>query len=166
MEKINLINLDDIKIINISNYTSDKIKEEYVDSIMYIENDLNIHILSKKNILEDLKNENYNYFVIKLKNEIIGYFAIFVLEYTTLDILAIAILNKYQKRGIASFALEYIINLSHKKNVNNILLEVRASNSNAIKLYEKYEFKNIHIRKSYYSNGENALIYEKNIQNK
>ena len=43
--------------------------------------------------------------------------------------------------------------------IKYITLEVRASNVPAIKLYEKYGFKSLGVRKGYYQdNGEDALI--------
>ena len=43
------------------------------------------------------------------------------------------------------------------------MLEVRNSNIPAQKLYEKHGFKQITIRKNYYDNSEDALIYEKEL---
>ena len=40
------------------------------------------------------------------------------------------------------------------------MLEVKVDNINAIKLYEKFDFKVIHIRRGYY-NGVDALIMER-----
>lgn len=44
-----------------------------------------------------------------------------------------------------------------------ILLEVRPTNVSAIKLYEALQYKRVGIRKRYYSDGEDALIFEKAI---
>jgi ribosomal-protein-alanine N-acetyltransferase len=41
-------------------------------------------------------------------------------------------------------------------------LEVRKSNTAAIGLYERFNFKRIHIRKKYYSDGEDAIIMQRN----
>ena len=43
-------------------------------------------------------------------------------------------------------------------NITSITLEVNENNLPAQKLYEKYKFKNLGIRKNYYKNGENAII--------
>ena len=50
--------------------------------------------------------------------------------------------------------MEYLINISER-----ILLEVRCDNNNAIKLYKKYNFKIINIRKKYYDNMD-AYVME------
>ena len=45
--------------------------------------------------------------------------------------------------------------------VNRCFLEVRASNQAAQSLYESLAYECISRRKSYYSDGEDALIYQK-----
>lgn len=72
----------------------------------------------------------------------------------TIDLIAIAV-SEFNK-GIGSKLLEYAI-LNNKG--KNIILEVRENNINAIKLYEKFNFKEISRRKKYYD-GEDAIIME------
>ena len=54
--------------------------------------------------------------------------------------------------------LEKLIEVSKKENVNSLTLEVNETNTYAIKLYEKYNFKKIGLRKNYYAQNENAII--------
>lgn len=49
----------------------------------------------------------------------------------------------------------------HYQNVN---LEVRVSNVKAIALYQKFGFKNVAVRKRYYSNGEDAYLMIKELE--
>ena len=46
-------------------------------------------------------------------------------------------------------------------NCKKVYLEVREGNNNAIKLYKKHKFEEKYLRKKYYDDGENALIFEK-----
>ena len=57
--------------------------------------------------------------------------------------------------------MDNLIILSDSLNLNSITLEVRESNTPAIKLYEKFDFKNLGVRKNYYKNNENAIIMTK-----
>jgi len=50
------------------------------------------------------------------------------------------------------------------KTTNAIMLEVRKSNSVAISLYKKFGFIQIAERKKYYFDGEDALIFRKEIE--
>lgn len=98
------------------------------------------------------------------KKEIIGYydndnlvgFLIYNKNYEIVDLLYIVVEPIYRKRKIGSKLLEYLI-----KNIDceRILLEVRCDNINAIKLYKKYNFKIINIRKKYYENND-AYVME------
>lgn len=75
-----------------------------------------------------------------------------------IDLLNIIVKPEYQNQGIGSVLLKYIIDNKQDK---KIMLEVRSKNINAIKLYQKYDFKIINIRKNYYKD-EDAIIMERN----
>ena len=75
-----------------------------------------------------------------------------------IDLLNIIVKPEYQNQGIGSVLLKYIIDNKQDK---KIMLEVRSKNINAIKLYQKYYFKIINIRKNYYKDDD-AIIMERN----
>lgn len=75
-----------------------------------------------------------------------------------IDLLNIIVKQEYQNQGIGSVLLKYIIDNKQDK---KIMLEVRSKNINAIKLYQKYDFKIINIRKNYYKDDD-AIIMERN----
>lgn len=75
-----------------------------------------------------------------------------------IDLLNIIVKPKYQNQGIGSVLIKYIIDNKQDK---KIMLEVRSKNINAIKLYQKYDFKIINIRKNYYKDDD-AIIMERN----
>ena len=67
-----------------------------------------------------------------------------------------------RRRGLADLMLaEFCEHARHDWSCERILLEVRPSNVAALKLYEKHGFEQTAVRKRYYQNGEDALIYEK-----
>ena len=88
-------------------------------------------------------------------NELVG-FLIFNKSYEIIDLLYIVVDVIYRKKGIGSELLKYLIDNSI---CEKILLEVRCDNSNAIKLYKKYNFKIINIRKKYYET-QDAYVME------
>lgn len=75
-----------------------------------------------------------------------------------IDLLNIIVKPEYQNQGIGSVLLKYIIDNKEDK---KLMLEVRSKNINAIKLYQKYDFKIINIRKNYYKDDD-AIIMERN----
>ena len=56
--------------------------------------------------------------------------------------------------------LDYIINYCKNINISQINLEVNSNNTIAINLYKKFGFKQVGLRKNYYSNGD-ALLFSK-----
>lgn len=98
------------------------------------------------------KNENYK--IIGIENVA---FAIFQLVAGEAEIIYIAVREEFRRQGIGGKMLEYFI---ENFKPESIFLEVRESNINAQKMYEKYNFKNIGIRKGYYEGGEDALLME------
>lgn len=133
--------------------------ESEVDVIKKIEEEQNIDIISKKNILMDLKRNSVIYYTLKLDNNIVGYVAFsYILE--EMDIHSIVISNYQKKKGYASLLLNYVFNFAKDNNIRKIFLEVRKSNTSAINLYKKFGFTYITTRKNYYpDNFEDALIY-------
>lgn len=105
----------------------------------------------------ELENPNSQYFVAIRNDEIVGFAGI----WKAIDDMHITnIVTKISKRhlGIASMLLEKLIEVSKAEKVNSLTLEVNESNTYAIKLYEKYNFKKIGLRKNYYAQNENAII--------
>jgi ribosomal protein S18 acetylase RimI-like enzyme len=58
---------------------------------------------------------------------------------------------------------DLIARATEAPDIDAIFLEVRPSNQAAIRLYESKGFKNISCRKRYYSNGDDALVYQRPI---
>jgi ribosomal-protein-alanine N-acetyltransferase len=74
-------------------------------------------------------------------------------------VMNVAVDPEYQRRGIASQLLERLFELTAGDERRGYTLEVRASNQDAIRLYEKLGFEPRGIRRGYYTdNREDALI--------
>jgi ribosomal-protein-alanine acetyltransferase len=149
----------------INNITIKKLEKSDINKILQIEKSQNVTILKETVILDDMSNSNNTLYFGAIYNDIIvGYIAItYVID--TIDILSIVTMKNYENVGVATLLLEYIFNFAKKNNVNKIFLEVRTSNTKAINLYEKNNFKLISKRKNYYTDTkEDALIYLKEIK--
>ena len=109
-------------------------------------------------ILEnDFKNNDSYYIVAKCNNEnlsFVGYLKIID------EINILNIVTRVDKRNlhIGSKMLEYIISTSKNEKANSITLEVNVNNIPAIKLYEKYNFEKVGLRKRYYYGTDDAII--------
>jgi len=146
-----------------NNYIISKMTNCDIDEVINLQLSSNKNILSKASMAEDLSKDNSIYFVAKKDNVIIGYIAANLL-YDHIDILGVLVDINYLKQGIASNLLTKLLDYAKEKNIQDIFLEVRITNIAAQKLYEKFNFKKISVRKSYYTdNLEDALIYRLSI---
>jgi ribosomal-protein-alanine N-acetyltransferase len=74
-------------------------------------------------------------------------------------IMNVAVDPEHQRRGVASALLGRLFELTHDDERRGYTLEVRVSNEDAIRLYEKLGFESRGIRRGYYTdNREDALI--------
>lgn len=109
-------------------------------------------------ILEnDFKNNDSYYIVAKCDNEILGFAGCLKIVD---EINILNIVTRIDKRNlhIGSKMLEYIISTSKNEKANSITLEVNVNNIPAIKLYEKYNFEKVGLRKRYYYGTDDAII--------
>jgi ribosomal protein S18 acetylase RimI-like enzyme len=88
--------------------------------------------------------------------QLIGYCILTISD--KIDIDKICVNDKYRKLGFATKLLNFINYMYFGK---KIILEVSTKNENAIKFYEKNEFKKINLRKNYYKDNSDAIIFEK-----
>lgn len=73
------------------------------------------------------------------------------------QITNIAVDPDYRRQGIANVLLRGMIKEMNAKQMAVIYLEVRLSNTAAIRLYESLAFKTTGLRKGFYPDGEDAL---------
>lgn len=105
------------------------------------------------NISELISNDNiFGYY---LDDKLVGFIVINKC-YEVIDLLYIVVDKLYRNKSIGSKLMEYMINTF---DYERIMLEVRCDNIYAIKLYKKYNFKIINIRKNYYLNND-AYVME------
>ena len=97
--------------------------------------------------------------VCKEDNKMLG-FLIFSPIKPEAHLLSIAVIETQQYKGIGSLLLKSMISQCKAMGMNQVFLEVRASNEKAIGFYQKYGFKKDAIRENYYSGDipEDALL--------
>ena len=106
---------------------------------------------------DELSSTNSYYLVAKSDNEILGFAGCLKIVD---EINILNIVTRIDKRNlhIGSKMLEYIISTSKNEKANSITLEVNVNNIPAIKLYEKYNFEKVGLRKRYYYGTDDAII--------
>lgn len=73
-------------------------------------------------------------------------------------IVSIAVLEEHRRKGLGQGLVEEALQALKNRNCSEIYLEVRVSNSEAIKLYEKLGLKVVSRLRWYYRDGEDAYM--------
>ena len=108
-----------------------------------------------------LLNPNSKYIVAKTNDKIVGFAGLWK-SVDDVHITNIVTAKKYRNNNIGSLMLSKLIQIAKKeKEITSITLEVNFNNIPAQKLYEKFDFKVVGIRKKYYNNMDDAIIYTK-----
>ncbi len=98
------------------------------------------------------REDEHKYLLAKDENKVVGYIGIEkILD--EVHIINMAVDPDYRQQGIGKRLMQHVLN-----DEEVFFLEVRVSNENAKKIYEKYGFKVINIRKGYYADGEDAFV--------
>ena len=131
----------------------------YIEQIFNLEKEIFKNSAFSKSYLNTLiKGDNSFIYVYLIDDKVCGYLMIFD-SIDVYEILAIATVEEYRNKGIAQELLDKI-------KTKDIFLEVRESNQTAINFYKKNKFKEISIRKNYYSKpAENAIIMKLEVNN-
>lgn len=106
---------------------------------------------------QELENTNSEYFIALKDNKIVGFAGIWT-AVDDIHITNIVTKKDLRNQGIGTQLLKHLLLVAQKKNLPSLTLEVNEKNVYAIKLYEKYHFKKIGLRKNYYKQNENAII--------
>ena len=101
--------------------------------------------------------ETRRYLVAQGSEGIVGYAGLMCIE-PIADVQTIAVVPEYEGRGIGSTLLTALINEARRRYAADVLLEVRADNPRAQRLYLRFGFEQIHVRPRYYRDGVDALI--------
>ena len=132
---------------------------DYIEQIFNLEKEIFKNSAFNRTYLDSLiKADNSFIYTHIIDNKVCGY--LMVLDSIDVyEILAIATIEEYRNKGIAQELLDKI-------KTKDIFLEVRESNQVAINFYKKNKFKEISIRKNYYSEPtENAIIMKLEVNN-
>ncbi|WP_435950299.1 ribosomal protein S18-alanine N-acetyltransferase [Psychrobacter sp. DM8] len=116
-----------------------------------------------------LAQDSIDLLVVRKSDEVVGY-CLYQHLFEQAEILRIGTHPDYQRQGIASQIFTALNNELISKDVQQLMLEVRADNVAAVALYEQQGFEVIYRRKGYYKTAHkpavDALIMQLNYKNK
>lgn len=110
----------------------------------------------------ELENELSRYIIAEKNDEILGFAGIIILP-DDVEITNIVVRKSERKKGIGKLLLDKLIEMSKSIGKECISLEVNEKNEIAIKLYEKFGFERVGLRKKYYNGENDAIIMTKKI---
>lgn len=135
-------------------------KEEDIKDVLRIEQDSFSMPWSREMFLCELTDHPFSYLYVakNRSNKILGYIC-YWLVFDEMNILNLAVHKDCRRKGIASDMIRFALMDGVKRGAGTVILEVRSSNKAAIRLYEKFGFKEAAVRKGYYDNPrEDALL--------
>ena len=136
-------------------------RQEDVPQVTEIDREAFPTLWPPANYQRELKNGLAHYIVAcdaEAGQYIIGFAGLWMLV-DEAHITNIAVREKHRRQGIGETLLIAIVELAIELGANLITLEVRASNSEAQKLYAKYGFVRVGLRRGYYTdNREDAVL--------
>lgn len=97
-------------------------------------------------------------------DERIAGFIVFWLLGEDCQILDVVVDLPYRGMGYARQLLAHAVRKALRAECKRVMLEVRRSNTPAINLYQGQKFSISHVRKGFYSNGEDAFVMELDLQ--
>lgn len=108
-----------------------------------------------------LKEGKENVFLIKDKNKFIAYISICIKD--SIGELGMSVLKNHQKKGVGSYAMNFIIEFAKKNGCKKLKGDVWEGNTGVIKLNQKFGFKTKSEKKNFYDNGDSLLYMELNL---
>lgn len=118
---------------------------------------------SENSLRNELSNKTSNFFLARINGVSAGYIGVHVI----LDeafIANIAVHPDYRNKGIGRKILEQAHTVVKEKGVKTISLEVRPSNTAAVRLYKSLDYEEKGVRKNFYTSpAEDGLILTRTI---
>ena len=140
-----------------------KLSSIEIPSVLSIEEQNSDYPWSQLQFTTSIENSNNLCYCLSLNGKMIGYL-ITMLAGDTADILNIGIDSDFKRQGHGTALLNHLIEELRKRNIGEILLEVRAGNKSAIQFYKRQGFEEISVRKNYYTtNSKNQSQREDGI---
>jgi len=131
-----------------------------VPAVLAIQEELQFQEWNEKQFASEIR-ANYAYCVVYEEDgQVLGY-AIFHTMGPDSELLSIATRSNQQKRGIGQQLLDAGFAQLNFAEGDCCFLEVREGNEKARRFYERNGFQSYSIRKKYYADGENAVLYKR-----
>jgi len=138
-----------------------KMEEAHIKGVSEIEKECFSSPWSENCIRSETVNPNARFFVALSEDKVVGYAGMHTVC-GECYIANVAVSEAYRRLGIASALLGRLEETARSEDCEFITLEVRKSNLNAIGLYSRLGYKQVGVRKNFYSKPtEDAVLMTK-----
>jgi [ribosomal protein S18]-alanine N-acetyltransferase len=140
------------------------IRDDDIPAVALIERDVYVFPWSAGNFRDSLLS-GYQCWGCLMDGELIGY-AIILVSLDEAHLLNFAVSRNRQNQGVGTRFLNFVINESKRMGCEMLYLEVRPSNVIGRRLYERFGFQQLGLRRNYYpatTGREDALFLGLNI---
>ncbi|MSQ53883.1 MAG: ribosomal-protein-alanine N-acetyltransferase [Betaproteobacteria bacterium] len=128
--------------------------------VLAIENAIYAHPWTQGNFADSLR-AGYCCHTLRLGKELLGYFVLMVAA-DEAHLLNLSVAAGHQRIGLGSSLLRDIKRTAGELGARSVFLEVRPSNPGAQRLYQRFGFRQIAVRRGYYpapEGREDALVF-------
>lgn len=118
-----------------------------------------------RGIFSDCMRVGYQCHVFQQYNEVVAY-SVLSIAAAEAHVLTVCVRPDIQRQGLGRLMMENMLELAKQGGVETILLEVRPSNTGAIRLYHDLQFNEVGVRPDYYpaeDGREDALIMARSL---
>jgi len=126
-----------------------------LDQVLMIENDSYPHPWTRGNFVEALSNGYESRVACDASSVLMGYFLLMPII-DEAHLLNITVRRDMQGQGMGRLLLDEVVGVCLKMGMLSVMLEVRPTNTRAIRLYASYGFLQIGRRKAYYPAADNS----------
>ncbi len=130
----------------------------HVDAVLAIEEAASPHPWTHGIFTDELGHGDTRTYRVALAGDTVVGFAGVLIQVGEAHVTNIAVLNEWQRRGIASRLLAAVLRVAIDRGAVAATLEVRTSNVAAQKMYHRFGFVPAGVRPKYYQNGDDAVI--------
>lgn len=132
-----------------------------LDSVMAIEGEIYPHPWTRGNFSDSI-DAGYHCWLVECGGALVAY-CVAMIAAGEAHLLNLSVAAAWQRRGLGSELLGFVVRLARSHAATRICLEVRRSNAAARALYARAGFSEVGLRRGYYPAGEereDALVLE------
>ena len=112
----------------------------------------------REEFLYEMNDNPFSFLFVEVQDGVIAGYLDYWIMYENAQLCNIGVRTSYKRRGIGRKLLNYCIEQAQIAGCEYLSLEVRKSNTPAIRLYESAGFIDAAVRKNYYEDGEDARL--------